>query len=341
MIEPPLMSPLSAGLAFFGSTVPEGWTGEAFMPRSPGFRDLNMPDNVYERLLRALRPSIADYWTQVYSTYHQAQVSDKDAIPLITGVPSAAMSGLRRMGQRTPLVRDVLGLKPPVSGQTRITEDMYSHQKVINDLTNFYSKNVKNRGLINTKGRSRGGMALDEQYLPPELQMPGQKENMPGLPDTDIKNPLYKATMSAIEQIYMKDSPQKGGHGYLSMWSHYGIFSRRIESMRNVGDGNPQIWLEKFHNANKAEVARLEKRGIDTNDYRAVRDYYTYNRDRMAKEIMLYVRAGEQQIDKLPKVRQLLGPDKHFTLKMADPYSTQFGDLSKNPELYKQLFAPQ
>ena len=64
----------------------------------------------------------------------------------------------------------------------------------------------------------------------------------------------------------------------------------------------------------------LDKNKVDRTDFRAVRDFYTTQRNKTAKEILLYMMGAEQKIDQLPAIRKALGPDKHFTLDMADPY---------------------
>jgi hypothetical protein len=312
MAEPPLPSPITGGLALAGVTMPEGAFGGAFMPRNKGFKDLNKPDNVWERMMRAFAPSIADFWSQYYQAYHAAPNFPQ-------GVDAGASAVGRRIVQRTPLVRDVLGVKPAVTASTRLTEEIYKRKDAIDGLAQFYSKEDKNRGFANTKGASKGGMAKILPTIPGLSDRTGDKTQLPGLPQPEPTNPVYKLAMKAMEQEFIKDSPAKGGHGYKSLWSVYGTYSRFIDSMRNVSDGNPQVWLDKF-NKNPQRVEKLKQDGVDPTNFRQIKDYYSNKRNLVAKEIFYYMRAGEQQIDKIPAIRQALGPDKHFTIDMTDPY---------------------
>jgi hypothetical protein len=312
--EPPLPSPIGAGLGIAGVTLPEGISGEAFMPKKSGFREYNRPDNVWERITRNLAPSVADFWSQYNSAYHSAP-------DVFTGISGGAKAVGYRAAQRTSLVRDIIGVKPQVAGTTRLTEEVYSRKKTIDDLHTFISNEVKNRGMVNTKGRSRAGAKAVQQNIDPSLIIGKQDQTpAPGLPQPEPTNPIFALTMKAIQETYIKDSPAKGGKGFLSMWSLYGQHTKFINSLRNVTDGNAGIWKEKMEKQEPAYFEAARKEGIDTDNWRMMRDYYTDRRNKVMKELFYYIRAGKQQIDKIPQIRQTLGPDKHFTLDMADPY---------------------
>ena len=325
MVEPPLPSPVTAVLGLAGVTAPEGLTGGTFMAKDQGFKDFNKPDNMFERLLRNVAPVIADYWTQYYNAVHN---DDSTIAGMLVHGPEAVG---HRVLQRTPMWRDIataagLGdFKPPTAASTRITDEIYRNDKTIDFLSRAYASAAK-PGMINTKGKTAGGMNLQRQNMPDLVPPIGKASPSAGLPQPPATNPLFLLAQKGIEQAFIKDAPQKGGQGYKSMWSVYGYYSRQIDSMRNVNEGNPGPWLQRFQKQPN-EIARLKKEGVDTTDFRDVKNYYTYQRDRVAKEIMLYVNAAEQQIDRIPAVRQELqkyeqttGQPVHFKLWMADPY---------------------
>jgi hypothetical protein len=96
--------------------------------------------------------------------------------------------------------------------------------------------------------------------------------------------------------------------------------------MRNVHDTNAGLWLEQHKKQlNPHEQARQKEAGIDTKNWRQVKNYYTDQRNKMAKEIFYYIRGAEQRIDSIPAIRQKLG-DRHFTIEMAHPYKNPLED---------------
>jgi len=207
------------------------------------------------------------------------------------------------------------------SASNRITAELRKKQAQIDKLSNYYSANIKNYGMVNTKGASIGGTENAFKYMDPSLRLgTGSPVKVPGVPQpVNNLNPLFAATIDEIENAYKKDSPDKGGAGYRSMWSVYGQYSKFIDSLRNVNTGD-QNWWREWIKQEPAYFAQAKKDGIDTHDSRAMKSYYTLRRDEVAKELFNYIRAGEQSMTKKLQANGLLQPDQNFTLDMVDPY---------------------
>ncbi len=311
MIVPPMPSTLTAVMSMYGMTAPEGYAGGAFMTKNKGYRDLNRQDNWFERGLRAMAPVIADMHGQFAAAAHTAQGGTLDE--LYQGTKAMG----RRFVERTPVARDILGMHVPAAASTRITDEIYKRKDTIDDLTRF---NRTTTNIVNTKGRSEGGMDLVRRFNPELVEEKAKQTLAPGLPQTKPSNPLYIATMKMMEQLFVKDSPSKGGHGYQSLWSQYGIYTRYIDSMRNIPDSNGGMWLEQFKK-NPQRFERLQRAGVNVNDFRQVRDYYIDRRNRVAKEIFHYMRAAEQTIGQQLQAAGKIQSADDFTLDQLDPYA--------------------
>jgi Transglycosylase SLT domain len=316
-IIPPQPSPLTMFLANKGIVMPEGFGGEAYARRANPYIDLGGGDSTTELTARAFAPSIADMVLAAHEGFSSAPAW-KDVPDVIPPSVKAGFAQVgKRVAQRTSVLRDIIGYNPRVAGSTAIAEEMYEKQHVIDDLFKRYRMFDKKNGAISTKGASVGGMALASKFLP---QLPPSVDNKmpnPGMPQT-VRNPIYKAFMGEMEKSFSSDSPDKGGQGYKSMWSNYGIYTQAIKKMRTVNEGNSAEWVKR-QEAQPRLMAFLEKNGVNPRDYRSVSDFYTARRNEVAQKILYTIKATEARFDKLPPIRAKLGPDKHFKIEDLDP----------------------
>lgn len=318
---PPWPSPFAAYTAVKGGVdYGQGMQERAKHP----YKQYNQDPSTFETVTRALFGSIGDYVLAYYNAAHAAEEGTVDEIT------SGAKDVGKLMGKRAPFVREVIGFKPQVAAQTRISNEIHEYDKTINELSKFYTFNVKYPGSIITApnykiapqaeraaqftGDRETGTALPPgQLLNPGLAQPGP-----------VPSPAYHAAMIEMENLFKRDDPSGDLAGYKVMFSMYGKYSAAINNLRNVNTGDNRIWLDDEKYRDKEEARIMSEKGINPRDHDEVLGYYLDQRNRLSKQILSYIKAAEEKIDNLPEVRQSLGPDKHFTIKDADPYSDKF-----------------
>jgi len=331
MVVPPMPSTLSMVMAGMGVTTPEGYLGEVYTPSGKGPpREYNKRDNVIERVLRQAAPVLGDFWGQTYAAWHLAEGGTLD------GILAVGKQLKHRAVERTPVARDIIGYRPPPSGSTRITEEIYQRRRLIDGMKGHFRQSEEEGGKMGqvlTGGKSKTGFEVFKQNYPefvePNMGKGSTKTALtpvPGIPQPEATNPLYKATMQMMDDKFGHDVPEKGGSGYLTMWNIFDRYAAYVDSMRNVSEGTAGKWKREFDAKESPEQkAYLVSQGVNINDFRSVRDYYINKRDRLATQINYYIKAAETEMDQLPQVRAILGPNRHFTLDMANPYDESMG----------------
>jgi uncharacterized protein (TIGR02594 family) len=216
----------------------------------------------------------------------------------------------RRQVERTPVLRNILGMTPKQSGNTRVTQEMYERQKAFKMLDEYYRNwgttggNIK---LSNKPVSGYGGQVATEKLgRPTPLQQPGLKQPEP-------TNPMYKQVMAEVHDRLTKDDIEKGGIGYKSLLQRYSKTTKELKQMQHISEGNHSKWQEHL-NSNPEVVEFLEQNRVDSTSRRAVQSFYEQIRQNAAREILHTLKQVEKDVgDKLGK--------KDFKIEDLDPYA--------------------
>jgi hypothetical protein len=320
---PPILGTMLAG--FQGTVLPPGgFLGELYKRQQNQF-DPGTKENNLELALRQFAPGITDI---ALSSLHAFETSPD----VWSGGTAAFKAGLHRVEQKTSLVRDAIGVKPPVSGSPIVNDKLFKLDHTIKDISKRYNTWEVNKGdiAIKSPGVSPYGMNKVAPFMPPlpPAERNGKIPN-PGISLAEPANPLYKMMMNEMEKTFNKDSPAKGGIGYRSMWKHYSIYTQSLKRLSTVTDGNSGAWVKEQDSKPKT-VEFLKGNNVNPYDYRAVKDFYNHRRELTGKMILDTINATEQRIDQMPNIRQMLGPEKHFTIQMLDPDKPGLQDPDKD-----------
>jgi hypothetical protein len=323
-IIPPQPSWWNAMLGAQGAVSPQGWLGGIQKRKINPYITLGGGESALELTARAIVPSLADMGITAYKAGISA--------PSWGDVPAAAGKavGTREL-ERTAIVGDILGYKPPVAMSTKATEELWARKHTIDDL--LYRWNVWdiNRGDVKQKAASKEGGKFVESFLPDK---PPAYDNMipnPGEPQPEPKNPLYKMMMNEMQKTFERDMPSKGGVGWKSMWKDYMKYGSLVARMKTVNTGDERAWMDSHVNEKMGDsVEFLTNHGVNPSNFKQVRDFYAAQHNQVAQIMLQTIKATEQRIDQMPQIRQLLG-NKHFTINMLDPNEIGI----RNPEDYE------
>jgi hypothetical protein len=268
-----------------------------------------------ELYMRAIAPGIGD----VFGTGAAAFTRTPEGF--MQSLWNGAKAAGSRVIQKTPVVRDIVGIKAPMMGNNQITEELFTKNKEIRQLENYYRQWTLHQGLIGATSRggelqpnirSRSGEDAAIAELGERPPMPSAGINQP--PPT---NPLYTMFIEDLHTKFAGDATTNrrgeptGAIGFQSLWLRYNIATRHLERIKKVDVGNNVTWtrqLEQFPD----QVDYLRRNGVNPKDIAQVRNFYEKQRQDAARVILTKVRAVERDFS------QKLG--RPITLKDIDPY---------------------
>jgi hypothetical protein len=282
------------------------FTGETYKKPVDPFDQLGGLPPMIELYARALTPGVADVLGTGYSAMTQTPEGYGEALW------NGARASVRRVVEKTPVVRDIVNMHPPMTGNNAITEELFKKQKELSQLDRFYKQMTANEGLLRTKPPSQSGAAAAVEKLGerPPSEPAGIEQPQP-------KNPLYIMFMEELHNKLMKDATvtrkgePTGAIGFQSLWDRYRLATDHLKGIRKVNEGNNVTWQEQMEDK-PAQLAFLKKNNIDPDNIRAVRNFYERIRQDAARVILTQIRAVESEFS------QRLG--KPITLKDLDPY---------------------
>lgn len=304
--DPPMPPAANVLLAGFGMVGSQGvFAGEAYQKKSDPFDQLGGLPTSIELYARAIAPAIADIAGTGAAAFTQTPGNIFQAMGNFV-----SQSG-KRLIEKTPVVRDVLNMTPPMTGNNAITEELFKKQHAIKALDGFYSKWTDREGLIGVTRRrgelapyapSKGGAATATEQLGD--RMPAQR---PGIPQPEPTNPLYKMFAAKVHEQFAKDNPAAGGIGFKSLWQRYSMASEAVRDMRKINNGNYITWQKELDKpvtqigqeaADKTQRQYLTEHKIDPTNLRQVRNFYERQRQDAARTILFTIRAVEDKFSK-------------------------------------------
>jgi hypothetical protein len=303
VLFPPVPPALGIGAAMGGFVAPQGpFGGEGYKPNVDPFDQLGGMSKGTEIYARAIAPGIADVIGTGYAA--ASQTPEGFATKLWNGAKSA----LRRVVEKTPIVRNVLGITPARTGNTPVMEELFAKKKEIDVLTKFFKKWTDQGGLIGrSKPPSRAGSEVADQLF-------GERptRQSAGLPQPEPTNPLYQQFAAEVYNRTMHDAPGKtGGMGYKSMWDRFYMASEQLQRLRKTNEGNQVTW-ERHVQSQPELLEELKKNNINPRNVKDVRNYFEKTRQDIARVILSKIREVEGDFS------QRLG--RKITLKDLDPY---------------------
>lgn len=293
-VYPPLPPIMNAAFATQGMVGPQGlFTGEAYKRRNDPFDQTGgMPTNL-ELFTRALGGGIADVVGSGYAAWSQT--------PKELGKVDAIWNGLTaardRAISKTPGLRDITNIRAPISGNTNITEELFTKQKAIDGLLKYYQKIDPGEGDdLNTKAASKtGGLVADK------LLGPAMPEQPAGLSQPPPTNPLYSMFMTSVYERFKKESPidsktgeDTGAIGYRSLWRRYGDATENIRRLRAINPGNMVTWQRQLEQRPE-QLKYLEENGVDHTKLNEVRNFYEKKRQDASRVILFTIKAVENE----------------------------------------------
>lgn len=326
VLYPPMPPVIGYGSAMGGFVPPQGpFGGEGYKPNVDPFDQLGGMAKGTEIYARAIAPGVADVIGTGYAAASQTP----------EGFLEKLWNGTKAMGRRivekTPIVRNILGATPVRTGNTPVMEELFAKKKEIDVLGKFIKKWSNQGGLIGRdKPPSKAGGAIAD-----ELFGPRPTRQAAGLPQPEPTNPLYTMFATEVYNKTMHDAPGKsGGMGYKSMWDRFYMASEQIQRLRKTNEGNQVTW-ERYVQTQPELLDELKTNKVNPKDVKAVRNYYEYQRQNIARVILSKIREVESDFS------QRLG--RKITLKDLDPYKAGLkeGGASDLVDALPDVGAPQ
>lgn len=313
-IMPPAPPIANAYLATHGMVGPQGvFGGEAYRYRQDPFDQYGgLPNNV-ELVARALGGGIADVIGAGAASYTQTPEG------VFNGLQNAMTEGGKRAIAKAPIVRDITGIRAPMTGNNQITEELFKKHRKVEELAKFMQKAD---GVINVKPASAVGGEIAKGLLGKTI--PTQA---PGMTPKEPTNPLYYQFVEMVRQRIKSDVPDKGGIGMRSLWRRYGDATEALRTLRRVNDGNYVTWQERLKEQPE-QLAELKEQSIDPTNLIAVRNYYERKRQDAARTILFAVRSVEAEMTKT------LGQQVRFD--DLNPYGKGLEPVEKGADPYIQ-----
>lgn len=311
-VVPPVPPVLNMWDASHGLVSSQGvFGGEPYKPQSTPFdQNRGMPQNI-ELLVRALGTGIGDVAATGYASFSQT----KDGFFKALGNAAADMG--KRIVQKTPYIRDVTGLQPPIAGNAPIMEELFKKEKAIDILDQHFKKFSDPEAELKLGGASKTGRLIAEQLMGP--MPPTQRV---GLGQPAPTNPLYVQFMEEIHNKMKADDPEKDGMGMRAMWSQYGLISAHLKDLRSINLGNYVTWQQRLDRSPE-QKKYLEENKVDTTNLREVRNFYEIKRLNAARVILNTIRSVETMFS------NRLG--KPFRIEDLDPYGKGLAGEVGNP----------
>lgn len=270
------------------------FAGESYQKRQDPYDQTGGLPGAIELYMRAVLPGLGDVIGQGAAAFIQTPES------YVSALGNFMRASSRRVVEKTPVLRDTLGIHPPISGNTQISEELYKKQKLIRDLIGFYRTwdPTKGSGLIGRKPRSKEGEIMTQTLL--GERPPGEAA---GINQPEPTNPLYVKFMEDMYARFAKDAPydrkgnETGAVGFLSLWNRHGIAARQLARIRKVNEGNYTTWQDEL-NERPEQVDYLKRNKVDPTNISQVRNFYEKQRQDTAKVILQAIRAGEEDFSK-------------------------------------------
>lgn len=252
-------------MGYFGYRAPInlfGGADAAWQPRvqDPGFNKSApfLPSNI-QTLLYGFVPGLA----QLYAAGDQAW-SSKDG-GLLEKAKAAGRATASRAVQKTPYLRDVLGIHYPMNVQgTKIAAEFRAKAGAIRQLEQFYKTLDGEVGARYGRGRSNEGGVVAKGLL--YESDPGKPPPAnPGLEVPLPTNPLYAQFMQELHAAFGIDQPSKGGQAFPSLLQNYHEDQKWLTKLRQVNAGNLDEWKAQI--AEKPDILEYARiNGTDPND---------------------------------------------------------------------------
>lgn len=313
----PAVPPLGGALlASQGMTSPQGvFGGESYQVQQEPFDQYQAMNKNLDLLTRAFGGGLADVIGHMYSTMYN---SEDDVLSTIKNTMQA---GSERVVSKAPLLRDVLNIHVPASGDTQISQELFRKQDAIRDLIEYFQKWTKEPdpgqstaqapGEINTKAQSAFGQSvIDQLGTVPTKAL--------GLNQPDPTNPLYKMFAMEVYNKFQKDTPDSGGVGMRSIWRLHGDLTEHLRRIKNVNPGNFSSW-SKYLNDNPDLIAYLNENNVSHTDPKAVRNFLTLKRQDVQTVILGVIRQVEAQFSEMA--------GREVKLEDLSPYGAQSGGM--------------
>lgn len=204
-IMPPAPPFYTLGLAQQGMVSAGSWLeGNAYKRRTNPYDSTQGVDVKIELTLRAIAGGIGEIVGGGAAAFTQTPAE----------VESRFGNALKEVGTRmvhkTPVLRDVLGMHPPISGNVPIMAELHKKQRAIEGIVNYYNKwGLLGEKDINVKPVSKSGGALAQQKLEQAGTLAGTQlsPTRPGLAQDIPKNPLYLEGAKMLWQRFKMDAP--------------------------------------------------------------------------------------------------------------------------------------
>lgn len=312
----PAAPPIFGGaLALGGLSAPQGpFSGNVYRPRTEAFDQNGGTPGAIERFARQMTPGVADIVGSGAAAY--------------TGTPKGFLAGVQnflhaageRMVSKTPILRDIVGMRAPASGQTRVTENLFESNRELKKLEEYYRNWREDKDF---KPKSQAGEVMALSHLgerPPTERI--------GIPQPPPTNPLYNLFMETLHKRLTSDQPWEGnpkaweekkgkgwrgepagGLGQQSLWQWYGKLSEQARDMRKINIGNMVTWRSRL---SEEWVDYLERNQINPERPLEVRNFIERKRQEAARVILFNIKSVETEFS------EYLG--QPITLKNLDPY---------------------
>jgi uncharacterized protein (TIGR02594 family) len=291
-------------LAYTGNTPAQGImeNNTYKVKESPYDQHKGLPVNV-EYMMRAIGGGISD----VLGSGAAAMIQEENAF-----LKPAA--GIKEMGiraaQRTPILRDVFNIAPPISGNTRTAQEVFEYRDILRKLDDHYRNYGFGGGrkISNKPASGPGGLIVRGQLGP------ASPEIAPGLPQPTTTNPLYNTYMAMVHDKITKDVPEKGGMGLKSAMTEYFKTTKELATLRNVTSANQSAWQRWINmDQNKPLIEFLEQNNVDHKRPTAVINFYQARRQATMEVILKMFKSVEHEIEKKT--------GRPFNINMLKPYS--------------------
>ena len=227
---------------------------EKYDPQSP------FPPNL-ELLARAMAPGIADIIGAGAYGYSRTK---EDAL---TGVKNFGIEAGRKFISRFPTGSTVTGIKPPMSGTTDTSNEMFKKSRVVNDILRHANLSSDSRDI--TAQSVMGGNIVEER-LGPDHPMVTRPRTHPvegrrdiaktptmGLPRPAATNPLYIENLGELRQHFSHDS-----YGYKTLWRRRGMVTKDLNELKKVNSANAHEWAT-YMESDPERLAWLQRYNID------------------------------------------------------------------------------
>lgn len=316
---PPMVSMVAAAGGF---VMPEGPFGGAYKKKEE-LNDQNGMNASHELMMRALAPGLADIVYSGFAGFTQTEDEWQKGWAAVNAMG-------KKTAEKMPLVRDVTGWKPPVTGSTRITSEAFEDNAIFKKMDQWY----KNRDPDGPEasgggGGSKEGRIVTDMFMPksPGESNLGQNKASP--------NQLYQAFMEELHAKLSKDTitergkgkEASGGIGMKSHWKRYAEFTDIIKDVKNHEQS--ATWERRIDQEEGLKKYLTENR-IDYRNPRLVRNFLEHERQTAARQIMFTMRAIEQDFGKR------IG-DGNFKFEKLDPMKP----TPLPPGFEPQPFVPQ